>query len=131
MALLQTLGPAVQTLAPAAQFPTPYTVGPFAQPLTNEVLPPPPPPGPPVGGGGAGVWCPPEEPDHDPPPDPEVLARIVWDTVEKWNEEVRQTSTDLAVMVGLKAFPGGESKGTQLAAVVALVVDEEGNEDES
>ena len=130
MALLQTLGAAVQTLAPAAQFPTPYTVGPFAQPLTVGVVPPPPvPPGPPTGGAGTTPWCE-EEEEPSVEADPEVIAKIVWDTVEEWNREVRQTSMDLAMLVGLKAFPGGDSLGTQYAAVVALVVLEE-NEDES
>lgn len=124
MALLQTLGAFVQTLAPAAQFPTPYTVGPFAQPLTVTVVPPPPPPpGPPTGGAGVTPWCEEEEPGVE--ADPEVIAKIVWETVEEWNKEVRQTSMDLAMLVGLKTFPGGDSLGTQYAAVVALVVEEE------
>lgn len=76
---------------------------------------------------GNEVWCPPDEPSEN--LDTEVIARIVWDTVEEWNKEVRQTSMDLAMLVALKAFPGGDSLGTQYAAVVALVVEED--EDES
>jgi hypothetical protein len=41
MALLQTLGAFVQTMAVGNQFPKPYTVGPFAQPMTEEIVVPP------------------------------------------------------------------------------------------
>ena len=125
MALLQTLGAAVQTLAPAAQYPTPYTVGPFAQPLTELVPPPPPPPPPPPG--GAPVFFP-GEPCVD--LEPEELATIVWDAIEQWNGEVEDTSRDLAALTALKAYPGGDTLGTQYAAVVALVVADADDDDE-
>lgn len=73
------------------------------------------------GGGLPDQWCVEEPPEVV----PEELAALVWNTVAIWNHEVRQTSRDLAATVGLKAFPGGESLGSQFAAVVALTVSDE------
>ncbi len=125
MALLQTLGPSVQTMAAADQYPNPYTVGPFAQPLTEEILPPPPPPPPPPPRGkGGGGWCPVPDPRDEPNYiDPAELARVAFEALADWKCDADAEARNLAATAGL-ALCGDESEGAALAVMAALLLEE-------
>jgi hypothetical protein len=130
VALLQSLGSHVQTLANGDQYPKPYTIGPFTQPLLQE---PPPPPG----GFRIGVpacppgtyWDPVEEccvpfeepiPEPEPPPhevDNEFFGMVGEDPVPQLSEEA---AAGTAAAIGL-AFDS--PRHGRLAVQIGLLLD--------
>ena len=114
MALLQTLGPFVQTMAVGLELAEPYTIGPFVQPLSE--LEAPLPPAPDVGGGPH--YCPPGYqwdpfqgcciPCEDPFP-----AEMLPDS----------TARTAAAKIGLVISDGGVYES--LAADLGLIIDDE------